>query len=66
MKVTVNGKEQEVPRGATVASLLAALEVPTDGVAVAIDREVVPKSRHDTTPLSEGASVEILRAVGGG
>ena len=69
MRVQVNGEERTVEEGATVQDLLRALGLdkrgPT-GLAVAVDRRVVPRSEYATTPLDEGARVEILRAVGGG
>jgi sulfur carrier protein len=36
------------------------------GVAVAVDREVVPRSRWDDTHLADGQRVEVLEAVQGG
>ena len=42
MDVLINGEPQEVPEGTTVASVLARLELPPRGIAVALDREVVP------------------------
>ena len=66
MTVTVNGREREVPPDTTVALLLEELGVRPDGVAVAVDREVVPRSRHADQVLGDGQKVEILRAVGGG
>ncbi|HEB89108.1 MAG TPA: sulfur carrier protein ThiS, partial [Deltaproteobacteria bacterium] len=35
-------------------------------VAVAVNRQVVVRSRYDETELSEGDRIEILEAVGGG
>lgn len=68
MKVTVNGAECELAPGATVASVLAGLEVggSARGVAVAVDAEVVPRGEWERTELDEGARVEILRAIQGG
>lgn len=66
MKISVNGEPREVPEGQTIAELIAALRLPVDGVAVAVDRKVVPRSQHTETPLTEQATVEIIRAVGGG
>lgn len=67
MKIRVNGQERDVSHGATVASLLAELGLETRmGVAVAVDRSVVPRRDHATTALREGADVEVIRAVGGG
>jgi sulfur carrier protein len=71
VNVTVNGHEQTVPDGATVDALLRSLvgerESPgSRGIAVAIEGEVVPRSRWGATELREGALVEVLTAVQGG
>ena len=68
MNVTVNGNPADLPPGATVASLVERLDLPAAGrgVAVAVDREVVPRGAWDTTALSEGAKVEVVHAVQGG
>jgi sulfur carrier protein len=68
MTIRLNGEERELPDGATVAGALATLDVAPDarGVAVAIDREVVPRGRWSDTVLTEGAQVEIVMAIQGG
>ena len=66
MNVNVNGTEREVPDGATVSELLAALDVPCKGVAVAVDGTVVARTEHDRTVVPDGADVEVLTAVQGG
>ena len=66
MLVRVNGESEEIPEQATIADLVKHLEVPADGVAVALNLEVVPRAEHATTPLTEGDRVELVRAVGGG
>jgi sulfur carrier protein len=66
MFINVNGSEREVPDGATVTQLLAALDVPARGVAVAVDGVVVTKTDHDRTVVPDGADVEVLTAVQGG
>ena len=44
MKITVNGKEREVAEGISVEALLAHLGVTREYTAVAVNREVTPKS----------------------
>jgi sulfur carrier protein len=66
MQVLVNGEPTALPEGATVATVVADLELPARGIAVALDREVVPRGRWDSTPLAEGARVEVVHAVQGG
>jgi sulfur carrier protein len=66
MIVTVNGERRELPAEATVASLVELLDSPARGVAVALDHEVVPRGAWPSTPLREGAHVEVLAAIQGG
>ena len=68
MTILVNGAAHEVGAGTTVADLLGRLDVPADarGVAVAVDAEVVPRGAWATTPLADGAQVEVLTAIQGG
>lgn len=68
MSVTIrlNGEERQVPEGATIATILRELGLDRDGIAVAVDRRVVPRSEHATATLHEGARIEVIRAVGGG
>ncbi|QQQ76849.1 sulfur carrier protein ThiS [Saccharothrix sp. 6-C] len=66
MKAKVNGLERELADGSTVATVLALLDAPPRGVAVAVDGEVVPRAAWDTTTLADGAAVEVLTAVQGG
>jgi len=66
VKVRVNGAERELPDAVTVAALLELLGVCLDGVAVAVDRQVVPRSEFGAREVQEGQQIEILRAVGGG
>ena len=68
MRVVLNGRDAELANGATVRAAVDALELPASGrgVAVAVDAEVVPRTQWDTHELSEGARVEVLRAIQGG
>ena len=64
--ITLNGEPTEVPAGAAIATVLAQLEAPDRGVAVALDAEVVPRGAWATTPVPDGAHVEVVTAVQGG
>ena len=64
--ITLNGDVLEVPAGTTVADLVARLGAAGRGVAVAVDREVVPRSRWATEVVPEGARVEVVTAAAGG
>lgn len=66
MKITYNGQEREVPEGLTVARFLELLGLPTRGVAVELNQEVVPRAKHPQHVLSAGDRLEIVTLVGGG
>ena len=66
--IHVNGEPRDVTRrsGCWTCWTSPTARVAPRGVAVAVDGEVVPRSRHAETLLSEGARVEIVTAVQGG
>ena len=64
MTITLNGETVPLDGTATVADLLA--DRGPDGVAVAVNGEVVPRSRHRNRPLVDGDVVEMVTAVQGG
>ena len=66
MRLTVNGTEQEVAAGVTVAALLVTLALRRDGVAVALNDDVVPRAEHPTRTLNDGDRLEVIVAVAGG
>lgn len=66
MRVTVNGADAEVEDGVTVAELVAARTEEHRRVAVAVNADVVPRSRWGSTRLADGDAVEVLVAVAGG
>jgi sulfur carrier protein len=66
VNVLINGVMTPVAADATLADVLAAHGVPERGVAVALSGEVVPRASWPSTPLREGAVLEVLTAVQGG
>jgi len=66
MRLTVNGETREAPQGATLADLLASLEIDGRRVAVERNREIAPKSLWSQIVLAEGDQLEIVQFVGGG
>ena len=68
MIVTVNGERRQLPASATVASVVELLKVSPGarGVAVALDGEVVTRSRWAQTELADGAQIEVVAAIQGG
>ena len=66
MRIVLNGEPIELTAAPTVAGLLEQAGLADRKVAVELNQEVVPRSRHASQPLAEGDRVEIIHAIGGG
>jgi sulfur carrier protein len=66
MRIVLNGEEREFDAPLTVAALLDRTGNGARRVAVEVNREIVPKSRHAERQLASGDRVEIVQALGGG
>ncbi len=65
-RIVLNGDAREITESLTVASLVEQLGRGRKGTAVAVNGEVVPRSRWEDTEILDGDRVEVLAAVGGG
>lgn len=66
MKILINNKSLEVKSGASLTDLAIQLELPQDGIAIAINYKVIPRVYWGTTVLGENEELIILEAVSGG
>jgi sulfur carrier protein len=66
LRLLINGEPREIPAHSTVRGLVEALDLDRRRIAVAVNRDVVPRSRYDRHALTAGDRVEIIEAVGGG
>jgi sulfur carrier protein len=67
VRVMLNGEVRVLHEdAASVAALVRSLGFEGKRVAVERNGEIVPKSRYDATPVADGDTLEIVRAVGGG
>ena len=66
MRIYVNNKEREVPERACVNDLAASLQLPEQGVAVAVDNRMVPRTEWERTEPKAEARVVIIKAACGG
>ena len=64
--IRVNDEQADHYSGMTVAALLRDRGYATAMVAVWIDGEMVPRGLYDTTPVPDGADVEIVLMAAGG
>lgn len=66
LRVTVNGRAEDVPPGTTVADLVRRHGLEGRACAAEVNRRLVTRREHATTALACGDSVELVTLVGGG
>ncbi|MDG5799877.1 sulfur carrier protein ThiS [Marinilabiliaceae bacterium ANBcel2] len=65
MHLKVNGKEV-FTNAKTLSGLILELEIPTKGVALAVDNEIVSNREWNTFELKQGADIVVISATRGG
>ena len=66
MTIRLNGEPFEIAGPVTISALLTDLKIDPRIVAVEHNVVVVKKQQYETTMISEGDEIEIVRFVGGG
>lgn len=66
MKIIVNNKEVDLIQGNTIADLARQLELPLQGVAIALHNRMIPRAQWEEQVLQPGDSLVIIKAVCGG
>ncbi len=64
--IELNGEPRDLEEGHNVQDLIAALDLPKQALAVAINREIVPRHLWPQRVLQSRDRVDIVRAIGGG
>jgi thiamine biosynthesis protein ThiS len=66
MIVVVNGENKEVINSINLFALLKSLDLPTERVAIELNKEVVRRKNWETTDIKDADKIEIVHFVGGG
>lgn len=66
MKILVNNRETELTTGNTIADLARQLELPAQGVAIALHNCMIPRTEWSSTVLQANDSLVIIKAACGG
>ena len=66
MKIIVNNKEVDLIQGNTIADLARQLELPLQGVAIALHNRMIPRAQWKEQVLQPGDSLVIIKAACGG
>jgi sulfur carrier protein len=64
--IELNGAPYRLEQSTTLQDLVAALDLAGKALAVAVNRQVVPRQRWSEHALQEADKVDIVRAIGGG
>ncbi|HEV7816819.1 MAG TPA: sulfur carrier protein ThiS [Janthinobacterium sp.] len=66
LDIYLNGEPHLVPDRHTLLELIAALDLENQALALAVNRNVVPRQRWAEHLLRQEDKVDIVRAIGGG
>jgi sulfur carrier protein len=66
MEIELNGAPHPIADNVNVQDLIASLDLVNKSLAVAINREVVPRQQWPLRVLLPSDRVDIVRAIGGG
>ena len=67
MKIFINNESREVPEKSSITSVLNHLEIPADnGIAVALNQQVIPRTKWNETPVAEQDKILLVKITQGG
>ena len=66
IKIELNGSPHQLDAHKNVEELIAGLSLSGKAVAVAINREIVPRNLWSQRQLQAADCVDVVRAIGGG
>jgi sulfur carrier protein len=66
MEIELNGAPHPIATNQSVQDLVASLELSNKALAIAVNREVVPRHLWPQRVLQPSDRVDIVRAIGGG
>jgi sulfur carrier protein len=64
--IDLNGEPYRLAQGQTLGDLVQALGIGHQALALAVNREVVPRQQWGARALEQRDRVDIVRAIGGG
>ena len=66
MTITVNGENKSIAAQINLAELLEMLALPSERIAIELNREVVRKKDWSTITVKDADKIEVVHFVGGG
>ena len=66
MRVLVNGETKEIPNEVNLSELLKNLSLPSERIAIELNKKVVRKRDWENVKVADADKIEIIHFVGGG
>ena len=67
MDITVNNEQLTISDSCSISQLLQNhIQQKTDGIAVAVNQSVIPKSEWESTFIASGDTIILIKATQGG
>ena len=66
MNVIINGETKEIPEEINLSRLLELFDLPSERIAIELNKEVVRKKDWETIQVGDGDRLEVIHFVGGG
>jgi len=66
MRVLVNGETKEIPNEVNLSELLKNLSLPSERIAIELNKEVIRKRDWENVKVADADKIEIIHFVGGG
>ena len=64
MEITVNGSKKDI-KSTLISELVVELQLKTNGIALALNQNILPFKEWDSTSLTNGDSITIIKATQG-
>jgi sulfur carrier protein len=65
-EIILNGAPHQVAPGTTLAELIDALSLSNQALALAVNRNVVPRQQWRAQMITPGDRIDVVHAIGGG
>ncbi|SUT97289.1 thiamine biosynthesis protein [Actinobacillus lignieresii] len=66
MQIFINNQPFDVAENTSIQTALALSQANLQGVAVALNQQIIPKSEWQNYLLQEGAKLTVFKAIAGG
>tara|TARA_Y100001936_G_scaffold191954_1_gene191194 strand:- start:214 stop:417 length:204 start_codon:yes stop_codon:yes gene_type:complete len=66
LELIINGELRNINESQNLGDLVKELDIQSPNFAIALNQQVVPRSKYESTAIKENDQIEIVHAVGGG